>query len=227
LKYEVLLGIQMIGALRSKIKPFTRTIAKPIAATGINPLILNVFALILAIVAAYLIIQREFALAAILTFFAVSIDLFDGSVAELQGKKGLFSNYFENMIDRIIEMILFFGTAFLYPIASIFALGFSLLVSYAKPRVGLVIITDNRDWPSIGEHAERNILLLIGLLLSIFSFKVFNMGILEVFLWLIALTCFVGTVQRIFYAKKLISEAKQKGNILPYLKSPRKKQNKK
>ena len=213
----------MIGALRSKIKPFTRIVAKPIAATGINPLLLIAFAVFLAIIADYFIIQKEFTMAFILVFFAVSIDLFDGSVAELQGKKSLFSNYFENIIDRIIEMVLFFGTAILYPIASIFALGFSLLVSYAKPRVGLVIITDNRDWPSIGEHAERNILVLIGLLLSIFSIKLFNISILEVFLWLIAVISFVGTIQRIFYAKKLIEEAKKKGNILPYLKSSSKR----
>jgi len=208
----------MLGSLRPKTKAFTEAVARPFAAIGFPPMLFTLIGPLLAIVAAYFIVQQQFAEATVFVLFAISIDLFDGSVARLQNKASLFGNYFETMVDKLVEIILFLGAAFLYPIAAIFALSFSLLNSYAKPRVALVIITDNRDWPALGEHAERMLLLLAGIFLSIFSFELFGLKILEISLWLIALIAFVGSVQRIFFAKKLIQEAEQKGDVLPYLK---------
>ncbi|MDD4251214.1 MAG: hypothetical protein PHX27_03415, partial [Candidatus ainarchaeum sp.] len=99
-------------------------------------------------------------------------------------------------------------------IASVLALGFSMLSSYAKPRVALIIITDNRDWPAIGEHGDKLLLVLIALFLASIGFYV-----IEYFLYLIAVISFIGTIQRMFYAKKLISEAEKKGSLLPYIKN--------
>src|SRR3989344_9051552 len=145
----------MIGKLRSKIMPFAEAIAKPFAALGINPDLFSVSGLLFAIIAAYFLSQKLFAEAFISALLAVSIDLFDGAVARLQGKDSLFGNYLETMLDKCVEIFLFIGAAFLHPIPAISALGFSMLASYAKPRAALVIITDNRDWPALGEEAQR------------------------------------------------------------------------
>ena len=208
----------MIGKLRSKIRPFAEAVAKPFAALGISPNLFSALGIILAIISAYFLAQRLFIEAFILALLAVSIDLFDGAVARLQGKDSLFGNYFETMLDKAVEIALFIGAAFLHPIAAIAALGFSMLASYAKPRAALVIITDNRDWPALGEHSERMILLLLGILLSVFSVSLAGFKVLEIFLWLIALVSAIGSVQRVLYARKLIAEAEKTGNVLPYLK---------
>ncbi len=208
----------MLGQIRAESKGFTRLVAGPFAAMGINPNLFSFVAVPLALAAAYFIARQDFPAAFLLAGLSVSIDLFDGAVAELQGKKSLFGNYFETMVDKIVEIILFIGAALIHPLAAICALGFSMLASYAKPRVALVIITDNRDWPAIGEHAERMVLLLAGLLLSVFSFQLAGFNALEIALWIIAAVTIIGSAQRILYAKALIAEAQKSGNILPYLK---------
>ena len=208
----------MLGNTRNMWKPLIKTVAKPFAALGINPNLFSFFGVILAVIAAYFISMDKLLEAGIFALLAVSIDLFDGQVAELQGKKTLFGNYFETMIDKAVEIVLFIGAAFLYPLAAIAALGFSMLASYAKPRVGLVIITDNRDWPALGEHSERMALFVLALFLSQISHHIMGIPTLEVALWLIAGITFIGSIQRILYAKKLIEEAEKKGNVLPYLK---------
>lgn len=208
----------MLGRLRPAVSQFVRIIAYPFAAAKINPNLFSAFALPLALAAAYFISLQQFHPAFILALLAVSIDLFDGAVARLQNRQTLFGNYFESMVDKAVEIILFIGCAFLFPLAAICTLGFSMLASYAKPRAGLVIITDNRDWPAIGEHSERMLLLLLGIFLSIFSVVFSGMRALEFFLWAVAAVALIGSVQRIFYAKSLIEEAQRKGNVLPYLK---------
>lgn len=208
----------MLGQIRAKSKGFTRLVAGPFAALGINPNLFSFIAVPLALAAAYFMQQQNFVFAFLFAGLAVSIDFFDGAVAQLQSRKTLFGNYFETMVDKIVEIILFIGAAFLHPIAAICALGFSMLASYAKPRVALVIITDNRDWPAIGEHAERMALLLAGLLFSVFSVQVAGIKALELALWAIAGVTLIGACQRIRYAKKLIEEAQEGGGVLPYLK---------
>ena len=208
----------MLGKTREMWKPLTKAVAKPFASLGVPPNLFTFFGVILAIIAAYFISQEKLLEGAIFALLAVSIDLFDGEVARLQGKESLFGNYFETMIDKVVEIVLFIGAAFLFPLAAIFALAFSLLVSYAKPRVALVIITDNRDWPAIGEHAERMLIFILGLFLSYYSHHLFGVHPLETALWVIAGLTLIGSIQRIFYAKGLIEEAERKGNVLPYLK---------
>ena len=208
----------MLGKIRQNIKPIAEAIARPIAATGISPDAFSFIAVPLAILAAYSIAGQDFILGLIFTLLAISIDLFDGAVARLQNRQSLFGNYLETMIDKAVETTLFVGTAFLFPIAAVCALGFSMLASYAKPRLALVIISDNRDWPAIGEHAERMLLLFAGIALSAFSVQIAGMKILEISLWLVALVALIGTCQRIMFAKGLIAEAEKKGAVLPYLK---------
>ena len=208
----------MLGKLRPLTKKFTNAIALPFAKIGFPPLLFTLIGPILVCIAGFFIIQEKFLEGFIFALLGGSIDFFDGAVARQQNKATLFGNYFETMIDKVVELILFISTAFLFPIASIFALAFSMLNSYAKPRVALVIITDNRDWPAIGEHSERLLLLFLGFLLSIFSIEFAGFKALEISLWLIAIISFIGSIQRIFFAKKLIKEAEQKNQVLPYLK---------
>ncbi|RLG68997.1 MAG: hypothetical protein DRO07_02830 [Candidatus Iainarchaeum archaeon] len=208
----------MLGRLRDKTKKLAFMLAKPFAVLGVHPNIVSFLGIPLALVAGYFIYSGNYLLASIFALLAITMDFIDGAVAELTKKKSYFGNYFETMMDKYVEMILLGSFVFVFPFESVFALGFSLMESYAKPRVGLVIITDNRDWPAIGEHADKLSLIIIGLLLASFVPAIFGIETLRIVLWLLIAMTIIGGVQRILYAKKLIEEAERKGKILPYLK---------
>ncbi len=207
----------MLSGFRSILKPLFALLAKPFIALRLDPNLVSLFAIPFAFAGAYAYASSQYGLALILLFLASVWDGIDGTVARALGKQTLWGNYFETMIDKLVEILLFLGLVFLHPLSGAAALGFSLLSSYAKPRVGLVIITDNHDWPAIGEHADKLVILFL-ITVGAFLFPGNGFQIMEYGLWLLALISFIGTIQRMHYAKGLITEAQKKGNILPYLK---------
>ncbi len=206
----------MISKLRGKIGFLQNILAWPFIKLRIDPNLISVFGLILAIIGAYFVTQQNWLLALVFFILAPTMDLIDGTTARALNKRSNWGNYFETMIDKLVDFAMLGSFAFIpmYSIPAVLALGFSAVSSYAKPRVGLIIITDNRDWPAIGEHADKLALLLVGLLLAVLGFNY-----LEYFLLLIALISAIGSVQRMIYAKGLIKEAEKKGTLLPYIKN--------
>lgn len=211
----------MLSNIRKKTKKLSLLLAKPFAMTGISPNTVSLLAIPFAIVYAFFALQGNLAIALLFALLAVAMDFIDGSVAELQKKRSLFGNYFETMIDKLVDFILFGVWVIAFPIATVFAMGFSFLSSYAKPRVALVIVTDNRDWPAVGEHADKLALLLLGITIAVFKPMLFGIATIEATLYAIAIVSAIGTIQRIAIAKKLIIEAESNGTILPYLKEKR------
>lgn len=208
----------MLGRLlRNVLKPLFCMLAQPFIDLRINPMWVTLVGVPFAGAAAYAYATQRWEWALVLVPLSTLWDAIDGTVARAQGKQSLWGNYFETMIDKLVEIVLFIGLAFIAPVAAIAALGFGLWSSYAKPRVALVIITDNRDWPAIGEHADKLVILWVGTVWAFLN-QPAAIEILTYTLWLIAIISFIGTIQRMSYAKKLIHEAEKKGTILPYLK---------
>ncbi len=209
----------MLGQLRSFFKPFFALLARPFIALRVHPSLLSLLGVPFALATAGALATEQWALALLLLPLSGVWDAIDGTVARALNLQSLWGNYFETMIDKLVEIIVFVGLAFVAPVAAIAALGLGLLSSYAKPRVALVIITDNRDWPAIGEHADKMVLLWLGVLVSVFVPFVNGWRVIEITLGLIALISLIGTIQRMQYAKRLIADAEKEGTILPYLKS--------
>lgn len=207
----------MLGRLRGLIRPAVRVLAAPLARLGVPPLVVSLSAIPLALGAAVAIDDRRFAMGFALALLAALADLFDGAVADLQRRATPFGNYAETMIDKIVEVILIAGTARHCPLAACLACGTSLLVSFAKARVGLVIIADNRDWPAIGDRADRILVLLGGLALAALGYG----GAMRTTLWMVVGLNLLGLVQRICFAHAMIARAERTGALLPYLRAPR------
>jgi phosphatidylglycerophosphate synthase len=195
-------------------------LAAPFIALGIDPNVISLLGLFFAILGAYFVYSHQWFLALVFFILAPSVDLVDGTVARALKKATPWGNYFETMLDRFVEFILLGSFVFIYPLASLLALGFSLIVSYAKPRVALIIITDNRDWPGVGDHADKLVLVIFSLACAALGY----VFVIEYVLYFIAAISLVGAVQRMFYAKKLIGEAEKKGGLLPYIKKKRERQ---
>ena len=210
----------MISKLRGDIGLLQKVLAWPFIKLKISPNVISVIGLILAVIGVYFVTQQNWSLAFIFFLLAPTMDLIDGTVARALNKKSNWGNYFETMIDKIVDFAMLASFVIFFPVAAILALGFSMLSSYAKPRVALIIISDNHDWPAIGEHADKLIIILIVLLLASFGIvNVVGFNIIECGLYLIALIAAIGTIQRMVYAKKLIEKAEKKGTLLPYIKN--------
>jgi archaetidylinositol phosphate synthase len=203
----------MISKVRGKIGLLQKVLAKPFIFLKINPNFISVFGLILALIGAYFVLQQNWIMAFLFFLLAPTMDLIDGHVARQLNKTSNFGNYFETMIDKMVDFVMLGSLVVFYPWQVVLAMGFSFLSSYAKPRVALIVITDNHDWPAIGEHADKLIILLLGILLAALDHNYLSETLL-----LIAIISAIGTIQRILYAKKLIHQAEKKGNLLPYIK---------
>ena len=207
----------MLGQMRKDIKPLLRKSAKIIS---VIPLTANQFtflAIPLSGVAAYFLATENYLYGLIFVIFSILIDLLDGSFAEAKKQKSFFGNYWDALVDKMVEAIIYFGLAFNYPLLAFLCFSTTMLNSYAKPRVALIIETDNHDWPAIGDRADRLLLLIIGLLIANFI-TIQNIDIVQITLGIITIITFFGFIQRILYAKKLIKKALREDKILPYLK---------
>ncbi|MEK6958413.1 MAG: CDP-alcohol phosphatidyltransferase family protein [archaeon] len=210
----------MISKLRNFTKPLANILATPFILLRINPNIVSTLGLVFALIGAYFVTQQAWIYALIFFILAPTMDFVDGATARALNKKSNWGNYFETMIDKFVDFAMIGSFVFIPTLAipAMLALGFSMISSYAKPRVALIVITDNRDWPAIGEHADKLLVLLLGLTLA-----ALGLNYLEYFLYFIALISAIGTVQRMLYARGLIKESEKKGTLLPYLKEKKEK----
>jgi len=196
---------------REKLSKPLETVSSLIAKSGINPNIFTSLALIWAVIAAYLIANNNIALGIIFVILASIWDALDGSLARVLGKTSEFGNYLDALIDRYVEIIIFFGFALAgFEIEAFLVISGSLIVSYAKARTAIIAQVDNHGWPTIGERLDRLALLIIGMVISIFlpTITILEVTVttLSFFLYLIAIVVYAGSIQRIFYAKKIIKE---------------------
>ena len=204
--------IKMLGGkLRKKLEKRLEAISSLIAGTGINPNIFSSISLVWAVLAAYFIANMYMVSGLIFVVLAAIWDAFDGSLARVAHKVTKFGNYLDAMIDRYVEIIILLGFAFSgFFIESFLVVSGSLLVSYAKARTAIVVPIGNHDWPAIGERFDRLSLLVIGMAISIFfpavAISELEFSTMSFFLYFIAAVVYIGSIQRIFYAKSLINK---------------------
>jgi phosphatidylglycerophosphate synthase len=202
----------MLGAkFREKLRKPLEKIGLLMAKTGINPNVFSSFAFLWAIIAAYFIANENMTMGLVFVIITAIWDALDGSLARAEKKVTKFGNYLDAMIDRHVEIIIYLGFALSgFFIEAFLVVSGSLLVSYAKARTALVVPIDNHDWPAIGERPDRLILLVISMIITIFLPEISALGAtissMSFFLYLIAIMVYVGSIQRILYARKIIKK---------------------
>ena len=89
----------------------------------------------------------------------------------------------------------------------------SLILSYAKPRVSQIVNIKDVDWPGIGGKFDRRLIFFLSLIIAYFlpSFNAIGKSFdtLSILLYLLAFIVFIGGIQRMYFAKKII----EKGNL--------------
>ncbi|MFB3152919.1 MAG: CDP-alcohol phosphatidyltransferase family protein [Candidatus Acidiferrales bacterium] len=165
-----------------------------LAATGLHPNFLTLLGLVVTIWAAVLFAKGEFRWAAGVVFLAGFLDMADGPVARKQGRVSTFGAFFDSVVDRYSDMILYMGLLvyyamigrFFYVVLAAVAMAGSFMVSYARARAESLIPACKVGFM---ERPERLVLLIIG--------GAFNR--MAPVLWLIAVLSTVTVIHRTIY----------------------------
>ena len=175
-----------------------------LALTRISPNVLTFIGLVINIVAAFLFGHANaananwmFFYAGVVIFCAGLFDMVDGRVARRINKVTIFGSFFDSVIDRYSDVVLFFGllvyygriNRFRYVVLVAFVMVTSLMVSYTRARAENLIPQCKVGFM---ERPERIVLIIIG--------AVFNWcGAMAPVLWILAVLSTITVAHRIVY----------------------------
>ncbi|HUK53695.1 MAG TPA: CDP-alcohol phosphatidyltransferase family protein [Candidatus Binatia bacterium] len=165
-----------------------------IAATGVHPNVLTFTGLVINIWAAVLFAAGRFPAAGVVMLLASVFDMTDGRVARAQGRVTPFGGFFDSVIDRYSDLVLYLGllvyyarvNRFFYAILVGVAMAGSVMVSYARARAESLIPSCKAGF---WERPERIVLLILGALGNRVAPA----------LWLLAIGPNISVIQRIVH----------------------------
>jgi CDP-diacylglycerol---glycerol-3-phosphate 3-phosphatidyltransferase len=175
-----------------------------LALTQISPNVLTFIGLIINIVAAFLFGHanatnsgRMFFYAGMVIFGAGIFDMVDGRVARRNNQVTVFGSFFDSVIDRYSDVVLFFGllvyygriNRFRYVVLVAFVMVTSLMVSYTRARAEALI---GQCKVGFMERPERIVLILLGALFN-------RWGVMAPVLWVLAVLSTITVAHRITY----------------------------
>lgn len=175
-----------------------------LALTKISPNVLTFIGLVINIVAAFLFghanatnADRMFLYAALVIFGAGIFDMVDGRVARRTNQVTVFGSFFDSVIDRYSDVVLFFGllvyygriNRFRYVVLVAFVMVTSLMVSYTRARAEALI---GQCKVGFMERPERIVLILLGALFN-------HWGAMAPVLWVLAVLSTITVIHRIQY----------------------------
>ena len=165
-----------------------------LAATGVHPNVLTFTGLMVNVWAAVLFAAGSFRTAGAVMILAGVFDMTDGRVARAQGRVTTFGGFFDSVIDRYSDLVLYLGllvyyarvNRFFYAILVGVAMAGSVMVSYARARAESLIPSCKAGF---WERPERIVLLILGALGNRIAPA----------LWLLAIGPNISVVQRIVH----------------------------
>ncbi len=135
----------------------------------ISPDVLNFAGMFLGLLAGVALARGSLAMAGWLILLGGLCDIFDGRIARALGLASPYGEFLDSMLDRFAETFVFIGLAVYFApstwavMATVLALGASLMVSYARAK-GAVVGVDCRG--GVMQRAERLVLLALAALLD-------------------------------------------------------------
>lgn len=180
------------GQFRAPVEKAVKPLGVALRRTGLSPDHLTVIGLLVAVGAAFAIGAGKLQLGLLLVVLAALPDLLDGALAKASGVASQRGAFFDSVMDRVTDAVLFGGVAWYF--ASVESEHMALL-PFAVMAVSSLISYERAKAESLGlsakgglmERAERIILLCIGLLFD---------GILVPVMWIMLVLTVVTAVQR-------------------------------
>jgi phosphatidylglycerophosphate synthase len=192
------------GAFGRACRVLLHAIVRGLALTRISPNVLTFVGLVINIIAAILFgyanssnYQRLFLYAGLVIIGAGIFDMVDGRVARATNKVTTFGGFFDSVIDRYSDVVLFFGLLvyyaraghFFYLVLVAFVMVSSVMVSYTRARAESLIGSCKVGFM---ERPERIVLVIIGALFA-------RWGAMAPVLWVLAVLSTITIIHRIAY----------------------------
>jgi CDP-diacylglycerol--glycerol-3-phosphate 3-phosphatidyltransferase len=181
-----------------------QSIVNGLALTRISPNVLTFIGLIINTVAAIFFgfanadnYVRFFLYAGLVIIGAGIFDMVDGRVARQTDQVTVFGAFFDSVIDRYSDVVLFFGllvfyargNRFFYVVLTAFVMVTSLMVSYTRARSEALIRSCKVGFM---ERPERVVLIILGALGA-------RWGVMAPALWVLAVLSTITVIHRIAY----------------------------
>ncbi|MDE3200848.1 MAG: CDP-alcohol phosphatidyltransferase family protein [Acidobacteriota bacterium] len=172
--------------------------------TRISPNVLTFIGLVINIIAAFFFGHadttdptRMFLYAGLVVIGAGLFDMVDGRVARRINQVTVFGAFFDSVIDRYSDVVLFFGllvyygriNRFRYVVLVAFVMVTSLMVSYTRARAEALIGSCKVGFM---ERPERIVLVILGALFN-------KWGVMAPVLWVLAVLSTITVIHRIQY----------------------------
>jgi CDP-diacylglycerol---glycerol-3-phosphate 3-phosphatidyltransferase len=172
-----------------------------------NPNILTSLGLLITLLAAVFFLSGNLLWAAIVLIIAGNFDILDGQVARRSNQVTRFGAFYDSVLDRYAEIMLFLminlhysaSVPYLIPIITWLALAGSILVSYTRARAESLGLNCKIGFT---QRPLRIILLIVGALAGHF----FNINIFFACLGVIAILANYTAIERIVYVYRTLKE---------------------
>jgi CDP-diacylglycerol--glycerol-3-phosphate 3-phosphatidyltransferase len=164
-------GIPMISERIGEVGSRARdSLVLPLAKLNLDPNFLTLFGLLVNLLAAFLFGYGQFFYAGIVLIFAGAFDILDGSLARRTQRVTKFGAFFDSVLDRYSDLVVFIGIMIFYARDTVhhstlyvaltgIALTGSVMVSYTRARAESLIPECKVGFL---ERPERMVLLIIG-----------------------------------------------------------------
>lgn len=159
------------GKFRAPVDRAVKPIGNGLRKTGLTPDHLTIIGIVVAVGAAFAIATGHLLIGLLLVILAALPDLFDGALAKASDTSSQRGAFFDSVVDRVTDMVLYFGVAWylastesphmaMLPMA---VMGLSALISYQRAKAESLGLDAKGG---LMERAERIIALCLGLLIS-------------------------------------------------------------
>lgn len=190
---------------RKKYEALGQSLSKYVGGIGITPNQLTLISLGWAIAAGVAIAYKNLPITLVCLMLVGVFDMLDGSVARATGRSTQFGGVFDHVVDRYAEMALLVGvlqSGVVAPIWVLLALFGMIMASYTRARAESKPAMGNCNVGFAG-RLEKLLILIAGLVLE---FSGLVEGTLVWAVILIGLVSHITTVQRLLYARQILSK---------------------
>ena len=157
------------GRFRAPLEKAVRPVGQLLRRTGMSPDHLTILGILFAIAAAFSIAQGALRGGLILVILAALPDMLDGALAKAAGSASQRGAFFDSVVDRVTDSLLFGGVAWFFAseksphlaLLPMAIMGVSSLISYERAKAESLGLYAKGG---LMERAERIIVLCVGLL---------------------------------------------------------------
>ena len=180
------------GRFRAPIEKAVRPVGQLLRRTGMSPDHLTILGILFAIAAAFSIAQGALRGGLVLVILAALPDMLDGALAKAAGSASQRGAFFDSVVDRVTDSLLFGGVAWFFAseksphlaLLPMAIMGVSSLISYERAKAESLGLYAKGG---LMERAERIIVLCVGLLFD---------SLLTPILWVMLVLTVATAIQR-------------------------------